>query len=391
MFNRRLNRECELTEFRNIILASIVILYSVIVSGRTSFLPSAKYYSQARALLEELNSEYSAENYERTFSDALTFAEKYKKSAYLPSVLFLGLETSKKISAPPDAKLLKILNGFDGFGKEVVMSFASSFRKESLKSAGLDKKFIFLNLPGVMDVKKYLVQNGICRERECGIFAVSTEAECLLRYPEKNLEKYFSPVFPSAEIIFSGSGNYHHLSYFMIKNTKATQKFTVVIFDAHTDYRAGGENVFDCGSWTGRAMKLNNVEKVILIGIDTAKNWFYENNSFKFPDGAQILQKGQCASIYIGGFRRHHLQDLDNDLSIPTRDVYLSLDLDLLSEDCVETVWGNGNVRLEELVSIIEKIKRNHRIIRSDICALTASPDGKSLKTLALIAEVLKK
>ena len=137
-------------------------------------------------------------------------------------------------------------------------------------------------------------------------------------------------------------------------------------------------------------MEQPNIKKVILIGINTEKKWFYENHSYRFPEDALILQKGDAPSVYTGKFRRLRLGNMESPLNIPTKDVYISVDMDLLEEAYATTEWGNGKVSLDQVVSIIESIKKEHRIVGSDICGLADEPDAKSLRSLARIALAVK-
>lgn len=54
--------------------------------------------------------------------------------------------------------------------------------------------------------------------------------------------------------------------------------------------------------------------------------------------------------------------------SIPTDNVYISIDKDVLSEDDAVTNWDQGNMRLEQLLELIEHIAMDRNICGIDIC-----------------------
>ena len=202
----------------------------------------------------------------------------------------------------------------------------------------------------------------------------------------------FKDIYPAAadetpRICFNGSGNYHHLSFFLLKNIR--RPFALVVIDAHTDYRKLAEDAFDCGSWVMRAMALENVKETHLAGIKIEKKWRYTNNLFRFPEGVEILAAEKNKKVYLGGFKSRSFKDISAAPLIEAEDVYISIDLDSLGGNFVSTEWGNGYLTVKNITDFIGEIKRKHRIIGYDICGLTASPDRKSLETLASIVKAI--
>jgi hypothetical protein len=72
----------------------------------------------------------------------------------------------------------------------------------------------------------------------------------------------------AADVVFAGSGDFHHVSPLLIE--RAIARFggpvTVLHFDNHPDWvrHAPGRH---CGSWVGRAARLDGVSRVITIGV----------------------------------------------------------------------------------------------------------------------------
>ena len=384
-----------MSPFRNVVLAVAVFLISLAGSGNFSFPGNRRYFSGASNALCRLHSAYVEGKYGDVFSEAAAFAKNYGKSSYFPAVAWLGINSAKRTGT--DYGVLKHkLEKFQGYGKEYSLgNFEPAARPPVFKS---DKKFIFLGLPGVKEQMDYLIGEKILEAGDCGEAGVPQEAEFLLRYPENLLNDFLEFDAKNARVFFNGPGNYHHLSYFFV--SKIRTPVTVVVFDAHTDFRftplernfltgETPENVFDCGSWVIELLKIENVKKVILIGIDTDKRDFYGNNSFRFPETAQIIQKGETDRVYAGRLRRISLGSLSDAPVIPTDDVYVSFDLDCLSDAFITTDWGNGNMTAEEICDIYGKIKASRRIVGIDICAIKNKPDSKSLKTLAYLVKRL--
>ncbi|MFH1957541.1 MAG: arginase family protein [bacterium] len=373
-----------MSPFRNVVLAVAVFFISLAGSGSFSFPGNRRYFSGASIALRRLHGAYVEGKYGNVFSAASAFAENYGKSSYFPAAAWLGINSAKRTGADYGG-LTDKLKKFQGYGKEYSLgNFEPAAKPPVFKS---DKKFIFLGLPGVKEQMDYLVGEKILEAGDCGFAGVSQEAEFLLRYPENLLNDFLEFDAKNARVFFNGPGNYHHLSYFFV--SKIRTPVTVVVFDAHTDFRETPENAFDCGSWVMELLKIENVKKVILIGIDTDKRDFYGNNSFRFPETAQIIQKGETDRVYDGRFRRISLGSLSGAPVIPTEDVYVSFDLDCLSDAFITTDWGNGNMTAEEICDIYGKIKASRRIVGVDICAIKNPPDLKSLKTLAHLVKLL--
>ncbi|MCD6413805.1 MAG: arginase family protein [Elusimicrobia bacterium] len=368
---------------RNFLLLFFVVFISFFYSGKNSFPRTAVYYKRARVLLERIDSDYRNGNYKKVLEESGKFLEKFGDSAYFPSVVWLGEKSAGKISG--DCSVFeKKLESYSGFGKKEIKAkfdcpdypVSSKFRPG---------RYFFLNLPGVKKQKEYLEEKGIVNRRETSLFAVPSEIVYLLRYPKNLLAGYFDfkPEFPC--FVFSGSGNYHHLSYFLIRQMEFP--VTVIIFDAHTDYRDETEHAFDCGSWVGEMLKLKNVKKVVLIGTDTDRDYYWRNIMFRIPRNAEILQKGDVSKIYAGKFKRIKLGSIHDDFEIPTKSVYFSFDLDCLGKKYIETDWGNGKMTPDEILAIVVRILRKHKFAGADFCAIKNPPDEKSLKTLAKIVK----
>lgn len=150
---------------------------------------------------------------------------------------------------------------------------------------------------------------------------------------------------------FLGTGDYHYVSLFRIERIQ--EPFALVLFDNHPDDQpcAFGSGVLSCGSWVDDARKLPHCKSV---------RWF---------DGNGVWQGDAVPE------------------GLP---VFLSIDLDVLSEDFIETDWDQGEVSLEELQAAVLQAISGHEVLGADICGGPAAESGASDFTRSLeLAQIL--
>ena len=155
-------------------------------------------------------------------------------------------------------------------------------------------------------------------------------------------------------ITFIGSGNYHYISYVLLK--EMTKPFTLVLFDNHPDLGTGNgpdKNMLTCGSWVYHALnKIPLLQQVVIIGPTVVlANQSTNPRTVIFPfDGA------------------HHYSFKTILSAIPTENVYISIDKDVLNTDNVVTNWDQGMMDISTLTSILEHILKNKQVEGVDIC-----------------------
>ncbi|MBI3440254.1 MAG: arginase family protein [Proteobacteria bacterium] len=171
-------------------------------------------------------------------------------------------------------------------------------------------------------------------------------------------------------LCFMGSGDFHHVTALLLEATleKQAGPVTVIHFDNHPDWVHfnGGMH---CGSWVNRVAAHENIAKVITIGVcsnDLEKpnisllsqgklELFPYNYDSKHVEWPTIARMGEAAFI-------------EKLLSrIPTKDVYITLDKDVLAREDCESNWDQGVMRLPYLVSLLRAISSQHKIIGADI------------------------
>ncbi len=179
--------------------------------------------------------------------------------------------------------------------------------------------------------------------------------------------------------VFTGSGDYHHLSLPLIERVAAAHgPLELVVFDNHPDNMRFPFGVH-CGSWVRRACLLPGVAHVHVVGItsgDIGLAHAWENRlrpliarrltywssgvdvrwahalglgpSFRSFDGIGALIDAFTAQVRAG-----------------THPVYLSIDKDVLSPEDVRTNWDQGRMREAQLVAAIRVL--TGRIVGCDI------------------------
>ena len=149
---------------------------------------------------------------------------------------------------------------------------------------------------------------------------------------------------PLCAVHLLGTGDCHYVSLFWAERIE--EPFTLVLWDNHPDDQpaAFSPDILSCGSW---------VCDVRALPLCRGTVW--------------IREAGPCPEI-------------------PEGPCYLSVDLDVLSEEFAHTDWDQGEMTLRELTSSIEAVVEGHRIIGVDICGGLTEQKGASAADLALNA-----
>ncbi|MDQ0256619.1 arginase family enzyme [Evansella vedderi] len=161
-------------------------------------------------------------------------------------------------------------------------------------------------------------------------------------------------------ITFIGNGNYHYVSLLLLQEIDSP--FTLVLLDNHTDLQEPSfMPLLSCGSWVLHALEsLPNLEKVVIVGIRPdftteqipahlrSKISIIPHNHILFQKETKLLS---------------HIQSL-----IPTANIYISIDKDVLDETAAKTNWDHGKMQLATLRSILQSLSEHKSIIGVDIC-----------------------
>jgi hypothetical protein len=185
------------------------------------------------------------------------------------------------------------------------------------------------------------------------------------------------------ELVFAGSGDFHHVTPLLIERAIQAADYgpvTVIHFDNHPDW-VRFDNGLHCGSWVGRAARLDGVAKVITVGVcsgdidqperkradlDLVAERRVELYPYRAPDGGPILKVGDQAWLSIealgeGGF----VAFLAERITTPT--VYITIDKDVLRASDAVTNWDQGQLSLDGLEAMIRAVAGRARVIGADV------------------------
>ncbi len=179
--------------------------------------------------------------------------------------------------------------------------------------------------------------------------------------------------------LFTGSGDYHHLTYLLLQCLAIQPPFHLVVCDNHPDnmrYPFG----IHCGSWVYWASRLPQVKHIHVLGIgssDIAFGHAWENhwwpllrNKLTYWNinvgtgwlnwlGAKESSRGYAnADALMADFLTRF--DIDSPQS-----VYLSIDKDVLSPQVVKTNWDQGSFEERHLNKLIDACRG--KLIGADI------------------------
>ena len=191
------------------------------------------------------------------------------------------------------------------------------------------------------------------------------------------------------QVVFMGSGDFHHVSYVLIERLRRLNKrIQVVVFDNHPDnmrYPFG----IHCGSWVWHISRLPFVARVHVVGITSTdvERWHVmENHLAPLRSGSVVYW---CVGRNLGALRLLGVRESQSFVSVAdmlarlgttlsdTREpVYLSIDKDVLARDVVQTNWDQGVMRLEELESAIRMLQG--RLVGSDVVGDVSSYSYRS-------------
>ena len=196
----------------------------------------------------------------------------------------------------------------------------------------------------------------------------------------------------SKHLSFMGSGDFHHVSALLLNKILNVQQenVTVIHFDNHPDWVkcSGGMH---CGSWVNRAAAHPHVSKIITLGVTSNDlNWpeLKGASLHLLRDGKlELFPLARPSSRVRGDYgdgashrQTHHLlhwnsiqaQGEDAFLAfiltrIATKNVYFTIDKDVLTTDDAKTNWDQGAMRLPYLLSLIRTIGEHHQVIGADV------------------------
>ena len=185
------------------------------------------------------------------------------------------------------------------------------------------------------------------------------------------------------ELVFTGSGDFHNVTPLLLARAlRATPgPVTVVHFDNHPDWVRFADGVH-CGSWVAAAARLPSVRRILTIGVcsaDVAPGKHKGAEVQLVADGRLEIHPwrdpaGRAGHVTIAGRRFDTVETqgevafLDGLLDrIPTENVYVTLDKDVLRAGQAVTNWDQGDAGLPFVEAALRRIGAARRIVGADV------------------------
>lgn len=210
----------------------------------------------------------------------------------------------------------------------------------------------------------------------------------------ERLEGVLAAACAGRRLFFLGSGDFHHVSYLLIKHRPETN-LEVIVFDNHPD------NMFlpagiHCGSWVYHAGRLPNVARVTVFGIcsgdlrglNLLQNRFSVLRSGKVKyyclapvsRAARFLSGSQVEEVGVPG--GEILEAVSERVRRAAGPLYLSIDKDVLCRDSLTTTWDQGRLAPADLLRCVAAL--SGRVAAADVVGDLSSHRYRGLLKRAL-------
>lgn len=164
----------------------------------------------------------------------------------------------------------------------------------------------------------------------------------------------------ASPLVLIGNGNFHYVTYLLLERIK--KPFSLVLFDHHDDMKQDVLTLISCGSWVRYALeRISNLNKVVIIGVNeenkTAKLTKIEEKRVHIITKQKVNKFSLYEIIYeVRRFLREE------------KNIYVSIDKDVLFKTEAHTNWDQGNISLVQLLFLLENIVEHYQVVGIDIC-----------------------
>ncbi len=208
---------------------------------------------------------------------------------------------------------------------------------------------------------------------------------------KRSIESFFGEFRDKfCPFIMSGSGDFHHLTPLFVRQIK--ENFAIVSFDNHPDWDVRPP-YWSCGAWVNRALENPLIQKVAVWGCGSFEctfPWRLLGNRLACRSDRLWIAPWQSEGkdypswlhpVLSGNWQTHFTRFVESIRSLP---VYVTVDLDCLSEEESVTNWENGRYAVSDIVWALTLLRQNVRIIGGDLCgALSTSRYGSRFQSVA--------
>ena len=190
--------------------------------------------------------------------------------------------------------------------------------------------------------------------------------------------------------VLSGSGDFHHLTAIFVRQVK--EPLVIVSFDNHPDWDVRPPH-WSCGAWVNRVLENPLVKQVAVWGCGS----FECRLPWRLLGNRSACRAGR---LWVAPWRfeggdypswLHPMSALDWRTafaryveSLQTLPVYVTVDLDSLTQSDAITNWENGRFSLSDIVWAIGLLRQKARIVGGDLCgAFSPAQYGSWFQALA--------
>ncbi|MBQ4854195.1 arginase family protein [Rhodanobacter sp. B2A1Ga4] len=178
--------------------------------------------------------------------------------------------------------------------------------------------------------------------------------------------------------VFTGSGDFHHLSWPLIARLRPATPFQVVVLDNHPDNMRFPFGVH-CGSWVRKVAMLPQVSQVHVLGITSGdiggghawENYLTPLLRHKLTYWSMGVDTRWARRLGLArAFRGFDSAEAMVDAFIEcqrtqTAPSYLSIDKDVFAAEVARTNWDQGRLLLPHALALIDSLR--HGLVGSDI------------------------
>ena len=190
-------------------------------------------------------------------------------------------------------------------------------------------------------------------------------------------------------LTFYGSGDFHHLTYSLLKFHQ--KPLSVIVFDQHPDWDVTSPWLC-CGTWVNAALRLPNVARIVVLGAgreDLGGVQLWRGNRAALTSGRLEIYPATlgfslwptlgsralpCGKRSGAGLHWKTLSENGWDAvlgdvlaRLPTEDVYISVDKDCLRADEAVSNWDAGELELPDVCAAIARIRAEKRLVGADV------------------------
>ncbi|MFB6190596.1 MAG: hypothetical protein ABEJ91_03420 [Candidatus Nanohaloarchaea archaeon] len=182
-------------------------------------------------------------------------------------------------------------------------------------------------------------------------------------YRDETLEERVRRLFQELELpenflLLNGSGLYHHLTYGSVSTVD--KEVTYVHVDNHPDNREETDGMLTHAGFMDSLSALDNVRNALVFGCETESYTCFQ-------------EAGRLAE------------------AVRDRRVYLSVDLDVLSEDYLASPYSQGDLDLQELLELVKTVKSAAEVVAGDLVGMERPVGEQDEISYIRCAEAMRK